>query len=83
MIICPPSIWEVESSFGLRFRDGREKSLELHEAFRQMGKRYNLPIIYADDLVQPDTSDGIHLSADSHTILGQEIARWILEKYGE
>lgn len=83
LIICPPSIWEVESSFGPRFAGGREKSLELHESFRQVSRRYNLPIIYVDDLVQPDTSDGIHLSADSHTILGQEIARWILDKYGE
>lgn len=83
LVVCPPAIWEVESSYGPRFVGGREKSLELHQAFTVMSKRYSLPVIYADDFIQSDTSDGIHLSAESHSILGQEIARWILEKYGD
>lgn len=83
LVICPPSIWEVDSSFGPRFANGREASMELRNAFRVMAKRYNIPVIYAEDFIQSDPADGIHLSADSHAVLGQEIARWILEKYGD
>lgn len=83
LVVCPPTIWEVESVFGQRFLGGRETSMELREAFRRMSRRYKLSVIYADDFVQSDPSDGLHLSAESHGILGQEIARWILEKYGD
>lgn len=84
LVICPTTIWEVEGTpFGPRFVGGRETSLDLHNAFSAMTTRYNIPVIYADDVVQADTSDGVHLSPESHTLLGQEIARWILEKYGD
>ena len=80
LIVCPPSIWEVEAAWGLRFLGGRETSLDLREAFRQMSKQYKLPVIFVDDFVHSDPSDGVHLSADSHAVLGQEIARWILDR---
>lgn len=81
--ICPPSIWEVPTAFGPMFKGGREKSLALRDACRQMSKRTGLPVIYADDFIQSDPSDGIHLSAESHGILGQELAKWILEWFEE
>ena len=83
LVICPPAIWEVESVFGPHFTGGREISLELRDAFRNMCGRYQLPVIYAEDFVHSDPSDGFSLSAESHAILGQEIARWILERYGD
>ena len=79
LVVCPPSVWEVTTSFGPLFKGGREKSLALREAFRQMSKRNGVPLLYAEDFVQSDPSDGIHLSAESHGILGQEVAKWILE----
>lgn len=80
LAICPPSIWEVEANFGAIFRGGREKSQELRHAFRQMSARANLPVLYAEDFIHSDPADGIHLSAESHGILGQEVAKWILER---
>ena len=80
LAICPCSIWEVQgAAFGDIFSGGREKSLELRDSFRQMQKRTRVPLLYAEDFVHSDTSDGVHLSADSHGILGQEVAKWILE----
>lgn len=81
LVICPPSIWEVESQFGAEFRGGREKSQELRHAFRQMSKRSDIAVMYSEDFMQSDPADGIHLSAESHGILGQEVAKWILDRY--
>ncbi len=83
LVICPPAIWEVEANFGPRFKGGRETSLGFRDAFRRASQRYNFPVIYAEDFVQPDPIDGLHFSAESHTVLAQEVARWILEKYND
>ncbi|MDR0361363.1 MAG: GDSL-type esterase/lipase family protein [Planctomycetota bacterium] len=81
LVICPSPIWEVDAFFGPRFKGGRDTSIELRNAFRQLNEQFGLPVIYADDFVQVDPSDGLHLSAESHTILAQEIASWVLERY--
>ena len=79
LIICPPSVWEVQNSVGSMFKGAREKSFELRNAYHQMSKRTGLPLLYAEDFIATDPSDGIHLSQQSHGILGQEVAKWILE----
>lgn len=82
LVICPPAIWEVEPGYGPLFKGGREKSQSLPTAFTRMTKMLSAPILYADDFVQSDPSDGIHLSAESHGILAQEVCRWVLEWHG-
>ncbi len=77
LAICPAPIWEVDANFGPQFKGGREKSLGLRAAFAEMSVRANLPVLYAEDHVQSDRHDGIHLSAESHGILAREIAKWI------
>ena len=47
-----------------------------------MAKQLGVPIIFAEDFVHSDPADGIHLSSESHDVLGQEVARWVLERYG-
>lgn len=79
LVICPLTIWEVPTAFGPMFKGGRENSQDLRDAFRLMSKRTGVPLLYAEDFIASDPSDGIHLSADSHGILGQEVAKWILE----
>ncbi|MDR3211245.1 MAG: SGNH/GDSL hydrolase family protein [Planctomycetota bacterium] len=79
-VVCPPSIWEVESEFGPIFKGGREKSQEFPKAFGEMAKAYRVPLIYAENFLHSDPSDGIHLSAESHALLAQELARRILER---
>lgn len=79
LAVCPPSIWEVVDKYGAIFKGGREKSYEMRDAFRAMSKRTGVPLFYAEDFVASDTADGIHLSRQSHGVLGQEIAKWILE----
>jgi lysophospholipase L1-like esterase len=79
LTICPLTIWEVASAFGPTFKGGREKSQELRHYFHQMSKRTGVPLMYAEDFIHTDPADGIHLSEESHGILGQEVAKWILE----
>ena len=79
LIICPLTIWEVATAFGPQFRGGRDKSQDFRDAFRSMAERMGAPLLYAEDFIASDPLDGIHLSADSHGILGQEVAKWILE----
>lgn len=83
LVICPPTIWEVPSAFGPTFKGGREKSQELRAFFHKMAKKLNVPLMYAEDFIHSDTTDGIHLSAESHAILGQEVAKWIMEWFEE
>ncbi len=83
LIICPPPIWEVESVLGPFFKGGREKSQALPYEYNKMAKMLAVPMLFAEDFVHSDPSDGIHLSAESHDIFGQEVVRWILEKYGD
>jgi Lysophospholipase L1 and related esterases len=79
LIVCPPPVWEVQTAFGPEFKNAREKSFELHDAFRRMSKATGLPLMFSGDFIASDPSDGIHLSEESHSILGQEVAKWILE----
>lgn len=80
IVICPPHIWEVEANFGAEFKGGREKSLDFRKSFALMAKTTPTTVIYAEDFIHSDPADGIHLSAESHGVLGQEVARLILEK---
>ncbi len=79
LVITPPAIWEVANADGPIFKGGREKSIEVRDAFTQMSKRTGVPLLYAEDFVASDPTDGIHLSEASHGILGQEVAKWVLE----
>lgn len=79
LVVCPPSIWEVEANHGPVFKGGRDISLDLPMAFHQMSTRISVPVLYADKFLQSDPMDGIHLSADSHAALAGEIASWITE----
>lgn len=83
LVVCPPAIWEVEAAFGPTFKGGREKSQILPAAFAKMAKQIRVPMIYAEDFIQSDPADGIHLSAESHGILAQELVRWVLERFGD
>lgn len=83
LAICPPAIWEVETSYGPVFKGGREKSLALPSAFNKMSKALSVPMLFAEDFINSDPSDGVHLSAESHGILAQEIVRWVLERFGD
>lgn len=79
LIVCPPTIWEVPGHVGAVFKGGREKSHDIKDAFREMSKRTGFNLFYAEDFVASDTTDGVHLSAQNHSVLGQEFAKWILE----
>ena len=83
LVVCPPTIWEVETAFGPIFKGGREKSLALPGAFAKMAKQAGVPILFAEDFIQTDPVDGIHLSAESHGILAQELVRRVLDKFGD
>ncbi len=83
LIVVPPSIWEVPANFGPVFKGGREKSTDLVETFAIMSKRSGFPLLFAEDLIHSDTRDGIHLSAESHGILGERVAVWVKERMGQ
>lgn len=83
LAICPPTIWEVPANMGPTFRGGREKSQELRSCFHHMAKRIDIPLMYAEDFIHTDPADGVHLSEESHAVLGQEVAKWILEWFDD
>lgn len=82
LVICPCPMIEVEgAAFGDIYAGGREKSLGLRRAFGRLGARTGTPVLYAEDFVSSDRADGIHLSPESHGVLGQEVAKWVGETF--
>ncbi len=81
LVICPPCIEEVPEAFGATFTGGAATSRGLRQAFGQMSKKIGAPVLYADDYVRCDPADGIHFSAESHEMLGLEVAKWIKDKF--
>jgi lysophospholipase L1-like esterase len=76
LLICPPSLTEKATAQG-KFPDGPEKSKQLRDALSNRRSDFPAPVIYADDYINNDSADGIHLSRNSNRALGNAVAAWV------
>ncbi len=81
LVICPPPIEEVGDVVGAMFAGGAEKSRNLRREFAAMGQKAGVEVLYAEDHVQSDPTDGIHLSVASHGLLAKGVAAWITNHF--
>ena len=73
LLISPPVIFE-RGVCGDFFHGGREKSMALAEHYQNVAHTMGVEFLSSAELVDSDTPDGIHLSAESHRVLGRAVA---------
>ena len=73
LVVAPAAISEVGFLGGM-FTGGAAKSRELGATYRTMAKRFGVPCLDAAPLITVDPTDGVHLKADQHAILGKAVA---------
>ena len=76
LLIAPAVITEVGFLGGL-LRGGAEKSRDLGQHYAEMAARLGVDCLDAASLIRSDPTDGIHLTADQHDILGRAVAEKI------
>lgn len=82
LLVAPAPIVEV-GRFGEMFLGGAAKSTRLGALMREAAERNGVPFIDAGAVVEASAIDGIHLDSDQHDLLGKDLARAVLEKFGE
>lgn len=76
LVIAPPVIAEA-GVLAEMFRGGMEKSKGLGRAIGDAVRRRGVAFLDAAPLITSDPTDGIHLTADQHAILGGAVAEHI------
>ena len=61
--------------FGVMFEGNVEKSKKMPPYFEGVAKTYGVEYFDAGKYVKSSDEDGLHLQADQHKILGEEIAK--------
>ena len=74
VLVVAPSLIEEVGFLGQMFAGGAAKSRELGPAFAAVAKRFGVPCLDAAPIIRVDPTDGIHLHADQHAILGRAVA---------
>lgn len=77
-VVIPPSIDEAgfDELMGKLFAGASAKIELLRKAIEREARTLELPVFDAG-IVEPDSADGIHLSAESNTLLGEALAPFI------
>jgi lysophospholipase L1-like esterase len=74
LIIAPPPILEQGIAAEI-FVGGAAKSGQFGEKFAEMAEQIKCYFFDAGSVIFPDPLDGIHLSAESHLVLGRAVAK--------
>jgi len=88
-VILPPALPDVvDHSDFERHREwigGRRASLDLARSFREQARGRDLLVFDAGSVVAGAETDPIHLTANSHNVLGRALASWLQNQdgYGE
>lgn len=78
LIVAPISVREA-GVFSETFYGAAAKSAELPGFLLKAAQRQGARFVDANDFAAVDSVDGIHLDANAHAAIGQELARVILE----
>jgi lysophospholipase L1-like esterase len=76
LVIVPPPIFET-GPFKEYFVGGSEKSKSFSRTFSQIGSQHDFKVLDTAEIIQSSEIDGIHLSKESHLILGKAVAEYI------
>jgi lysophospholipase L1-like esterase len=74
LIVAPPLLQEVTGVIARKFSGAAQKSSGLAAAYREISSELACPFFDAGEFVTTSATDGIHLDADQHTVLGKAMA---------
>ncbi len=74
LLVAPARIIDPKDRFVQMFQGGAEKSLELGERYKALAEKHGALFLDASLLVAPSPADGIHLNAQAHRVLGEQVA---------
>ena len=73
LLIAPPPLGTSFHNPDMWVR-GREKSLMLGAVFKSAATAANIPVYDTSAVIETDSPDGVHLTADAHQKLGRAVA---------
>ncbi|MBL1421683.1 MAG: SGNH/GDSL hydrolase family protein [Alphaproteobacteria bacterium] len=78
LVICPPPL-KVVGVFSTMFEGGDIKSQQLAPYIKEIAAAHGVSYLNAGEIIQSSDTDGIHLDADQHKILGEKVAEILTE----
>jgi lysophospholipase L1-like esterase len=79
LVIAPPPIHAPRGPIAAKFAGGEEKCVGLAEAYQKVCGELGCHFFDAGSVTTSSKVDGVHLDADQHLILGQAVARKLLQ----
>jgi lysophospholipase L1-like esterase len=73
LLVCPPPLGALDQ-FADEFEGGAEKSRQLAGSYEGVAAERSCAFLDAGAHISSSDIDGVHLDADSHAVLGREIA---------
>ncbi|MCA9382357.1 SGNH/GDSL hydrolase family protein [Candidatus Dojkabacteria bacterium] len=83
LIIVPPIIIDTTDFASKLFNGGTEKSKQLVNLYKQVADEENCHYLCLIDEVVVNEDEGIHLTKESHAILGQKVFRMVEDLFAK
>ena len=75
LVVAPPEIQTPKGQIAPKFEGGERKCIGLAAAYRKVCEEVNCHFFDAGSVITSSKVDGVHLDADQHLILGNELSR--------
>jgi lysophospholipase L1-like esterase len=75
LVVVPPAIQAPRGSIAPKFEGGERKCLGLADAYRKVCDETGCHFFDAGDVITSSKVDGVHLDAEQHLVLGNELSR--------
>lgn len=75
LVVAPPAMQTPKGPIAPKFVGGELKSVGLAKAYRTVCTELNCHFLDAATITESSKVDGVHLDADQHLVLGQEMAK--------
>ena len=80
MIVVPPEIIEPKGEIANKFQGAEKRFLGLSAELKKIAKEQSTLFFDTASVTEASTVDGIHLDENQHLLLGEAIARVVLQK---
>jgi lysophospholipase L1-like esterase len=80
MVIAPPPIIRPQGNIAPKFNGAEKRCVGLASELEKIAKEHLVHFFDAGSVTQASKIDGIHLDEDQHQILGEAIARAVLQR---
>jgi lysophospholipase L1-like esterase len=75
LVVCPPAIQTPKGPIAPKFEGGDSKCLGLAAAYRSVCEEASCHFFDAGSVITSSKVDGVHLDAEQHLVLGNELSK--------